>query len=75
MWVNIGLGDWFFDSDKKDQMDRLTFSVLSLAKDPKGALQKTQKAKELVEKREAETMKILRSCLNNGKWNKMENPI
>ncbi len=75
MWFNIGLGDWFFDSDKKEQMDRLTLSVLSLAKDPKGALQKTQKAKELVEKRQAETMKILRSCLNNGKWNKMENPI
>jgi hypothetical protein len=63
MWFNIGLGDWFFDSDKKDQMDRLTLSVLSLAKDPKGAHRKTQKARELVEKRQAETMEILKNCL------------
>ena len=67
MWHNIGLKDWFFDSDKKDQMDRLTSTVLSLAKDPKAARQKTQKAKEFVEKRQAETMQIVRNCLNAGK--------
>jgi len=63
MWINIGLGDWLFDSDKEDQMDRLTSTVLSHAKDPKAARQKTQKAKELVEKRQTETMEILKNCL------------
>ena len=67
MWHNIGLNDWFFDSDKQDQMDRLTSTVLSLAKDPKAARQKTQKAKEFVEKRQAETMQIVRNCLHTGK--------
>ncbi len=67
MWKNIGLGDWFFDSDKPDQMERLTSTVLSLAKDQKSARQKAQKAKEFVEKRQSETMQIVRNCLNNGK--------
>lgn len=63
MWYNIGLKDWFFDSDKPDQMNRLTSTVLSLAKNPEAARQKTMKAKELVEKRQAETMAILKKCL------------
>jgi len=67
MWINIGLGDWLFDSDIPDQMDRLTSTVMSLAKDPKTARRKTMKAKELVEKRQAETMQIVRNCLNTGK--------
>jgi hypothetical protein len=67
MWKNIGLGDWFFDSDKPDQMERLTSTVLSLAKDQKSARQKAQNAKEFVEKRQAETMQIVRNCLNAGK--------
>jgi len=67
MLVNIGLKEWFFDSDKPDQMNRLTSTVLSLAKDPVAASQKTQKAKELVEKRQAETMQILMNSLNREK--------
>ena len=63
MWVNIGLGDWFFDSDNQFQMNKLTSTVLSLTKNPGAAHQKTQKAKELVEKRQAETMEILKNCL------------
>jgi len=67
MWVNIGLKDWFFDSDKPDQMDRLTSTVVSLAKDPKAARRMTMKANELVEKKQVETMQIVRNCLNTGK--------
>ena len=67
MWHNIGLKDWFFDSDKPDQINRLTSTVLSLAKDPKAAHQKAKKAKEFVEKRQSETMQIVRNYLNAGK--------
>jgi hypothetical protein len=63
MWYNIGLKDWFFDSDKSEQMDKLTSTVLSVVKNPDLAHQKTTKAKELVEKRQAETMAILKKCL------------
>ncbi len=63
MWYNIGLKDWFFDSDTPANMNRLVPTVLEMAKNPEAALQKTQKVKELVEKRQAETMKILGVCL------------
>jgi hypothetical protein len=42
----------------------MTSTVLSLARDPKSARQKAQKAKEFVEKRQAETMQLVRNCLN-----------
>jgi len=59
MWYNIGLGDWFFDSDDEAQMNRLIPTVLSLINDRKESKLKTMKAKEFVEKRQQETMKIL----------------
>ncbi len=65
MWYNIGLKDWFFDCDKQDQMDRLTSTVLSLVKDRESALMKTREAKDFVEKRQAETMQIVRDCISN----------
>jgi hypothetical protein len=63
MWYNIGLGDWFFDSDHQAQMDRLIPTVLSLVNDRKESKKKTSKAKEFVEKRQQQTMKILESSL------------
>jgi hypothetical protein len=67
MWHNIGLGDWFFDSDSKEQMDRLISTVLSLANDPKTAKKKTMIAKDFVEKRQQETMAVIRKCLKLNK--------
>ena len=63
MWYNIGLEDWFFDSDNEQQMDRLIPTVLSLVNHRKQAKQKTMVAKAFVEKKQKKTMKILESCL------------
>lgn len=67
MWYNIGLGDWFFDSDNKEQMDRLIPTVLSLTNNPKAAKKKTMIAKDFVEKRQQETMAVIRKCLITNK--------
>lgn len=56
MWYNIGLADWFFDSDDSAQVSRLTPTVISLATDRKAAKNKTRKAREFVENRQKETM-------------------
>ncbi|WP_139956730.1 polysaccharide pyruvyl transferase family protein [Flavicella sediminum] len=64
MWHNIGLKEWFFDSDNKELMDGLTPTVLSLIQEKELAHKKTQKAKEFVEKRQAETMEILKNVIN-----------
>ena len=63
MWYNIGLEDWFFDSDNEEQMARLTSTVISLVNDRKGAKKKTIKAKLFVEKKQKESMKILETSL------------
>lgn len=63
MWYNIGLEDWFFDSDNEEQMDRLIPTVLSLINDRNGAKKKTMKAKSFVEKKQKESMKILEASL------------
>jgi hypothetical protein len=63
MWYNIGLEDWFFDSDNEEQMGRLIPTVLSLVNDRKGAKKKTMIAKDFVEKRQQETMAVIRKFL------------
>ncbi len=63
MWVNIGLGDWLFDSDTKEHMNRLVPTVLSLAEYPEVSKIKALKAKEFVEKKQAMTMQVLAESL------------
>ena len=48
MWKDIGLSDWYFDSDSKFDMDRLTAAVLSLANDPQGSIKRAKKAQNYV---------------------------
>ena len=47
MWKDIGLSDWYFDSDSKFDMDRLTAAVLELANDPQGC-KRAKKAQNYV---------------------------
>ncbi len=63
MWRDIGLGDWLFDMDKPEEVAKLTETVLSLVKDPKGARAKVAKAAKVVEERQRITMGVLKSNL------------
>jgi len=63
MWRDIGLGDWLFDMDKPDEVAKLTDTVLSLVKDPKGAKAKVAKAAKVVEERQRITMGVVKSNL------------
>lgn len=64
MWLNIGLKDWFFDSDVSSDMDRLTQSVLSLIKNPKVAQKTAKAAQQRVKTLQQEMMDVLRDALN-----------
>jgi polysaccharide pyruvyl transferase WcaK-like protein len=66
MWRDIGLGDWLFDFDVEADLDRLAPAALALAKDPAAAKQKIAKAREFVERRQRETMAVLKSALTKG---------
>ena len=60
MWRDIGLNDWLFDLDKPEELARIVPTALALAKDPAAAKIKAAKAREVVRRRQRETMEILR---------------
>jgi polysaccharide pyruvyl transferase WcaK-like protein len=63
MWRDIGLGDWLFDLDQPHQHARILPAVLSLATNPAAARAKAAAARDLVLKRQLETMGIVRATL------------
>jgi hypothetical protein len=63
MWRDIGLGDWLFDFDQEKDIARYAPAVLAMAKNPAAAKAKTAKARKFVEKRQRETMGILKAEL------------
>jgi hypothetical protein len=63
MWRDIGLGDWLFDLDNDQDIQRLPAAVLAMAKDPVAAKRKAAQARSFVEQRQRATMTELRSNL------------
>lgn len=64
MWKDIGLSEWLFDSDSAFDMEQLAPRVLDLAKHPNEYKQKAIAAKVVVERRQAQTMKVVRNILH-----------
>jgi hypothetical protein len=63
MWRDIGLGEWLFDLDKEEELQRVVPAVLAMAKDPAAAKAKAAKGKAFVEQRQRETMAVLGKAL------------
>jgi hypothetical protein len=63
MWRDIGLGEWLFDLDNEEELQRVAPAVLAMAKDPAAAKSKAAKAREFVQKRQRETMEVIGRCL------------
>jgi len=61
MWKDIGLGDWLFDMDRPADVERIVPTVLSLVQEPAAAATKAQQARQFVERRQRETMGVLRA--------------
>lgn len=66
MWRDIGLNDWLFDLDDETQLQRVASTVLSVAKDPAAAREKTRAARARVLKLQADTMAVLKRELKTG---------
>ena len=62
MWRDIGLGDWLFDFDMEEDVQRLPETVLAMAKDFSAAKARTEVARQFVLKRQQETMAVLRQA-------------
>lgn len=63
MWRDIGLGDWLFDLDREEDHAGIVPAVLALARDPAAAKAKVAKARAVVERRQRETMFVLKQNL------------
>ena len=59
MWRDIGLGDWLFDLDREEEIERVAPAVLELARNPAGGRLKADKARELVRQRQARMLQAV----------------
>jgi hypothetical protein len=60
MWRDIGLGEWLFDLDKEEELQRVVPAVLAMAKDPAAAKAKAEKAREFVMQKQKDTMAVVK---------------
>ena len=65
MWRDIGLEEWLFDMDKKDDLNRIVPAVLAVAKDPEGSRAKAAKARMKVQELQRHMVNTLRQELAN----------
>ena len=63
MWRDIGLGEWLFDLDKEDELQKVVPAVLAMAKDPAAAKAKAAYAREFVQQRQAAMAAMLEKSL------------
>jgi polysaccharide pyruvyl transferase WcaK-like protein len=63
MWQDIGLKEWLFDMDKKEDVERIVPTVLDMVKNPTASKEKVKKAQKLVAQYQKNTMKILGESL------------
>jgi hypothetical protein len=66
MWEDIGLGEWLFDFDKEEDVKRLPGAVLAMAADPAKARATAAKGRAFVERRQRETMEIVKGAAGRG---------
>jgi len=66
MWRDIGLDDWLFNLDDEADVKRIVPAVLAMASDPAAAKARAARARAFVERRQRETMHVLRQHLGLG---------
>ncbi len=59
MWRDIGLGEWLFDMDIPEEVERIVPAVVAMAKDPAAAKAKAAKALEFIHQQQIETMAVV----------------
>jgi len=65
MWQDIGLKEWLFDMDTKEDVERIVPTVLDMVKNPTASKEKVKKAQKLVAQYQKDTMKILGESLSD----------
>jgi hypothetical protein len=60
MWRDIGLAEWLFNLDVEEEIPNIVPTVLAMAKDPAAAKAKAIKARDLVQKKQKDSMMAVR---------------
>ena len=63
MWKDIGLGDWLFDMDRPEDLERVVPAVLELARNPAASRLKAGKARDFVLSRQARMLQTVKDSL------------
>ena len=63
MWRDIGLGDWLFDMDRPEDLERVVPAVLELARNPAASRLKAGKARDFVLSRQARMLQTVKDSL------------
>ena len=63
MWKDIGLGDWLFDMDRPEDLERVVPAVLELARNPAASRLKAGKARDFVLQRQARMLQTVKDSL------------
>jgi hypothetical protein len=63
MWRDIGLGDWLFNMDEPADVERIVPTVQTLVADRDDVMSQVTTVRELVQRRFAETMAVVRDAL------------
>lgn len=63
MWRDLGLGDWLFDLDRPEDVQRMPAAALALARDPRGARERAAQARTRARDLQAQAMQVLRRQL------------
>ncbi|MEO5821224.1 MAG: polysaccharide pyruvyl transferase family protein [Vicinamibacteraceae bacterium] len=66
MWRDIGLGEWLFDFDRDDEVERLVPTVLRMLQDRKATALKVSQARDVVRARQDETMAVVARSVAAG---------
>jgi len=59
MWRDIGLGEWLFDFDDEDDVNRMPSVGVAMANDLAGAKAKVSAARAIVRQRQSAAMAVL----------------
>ena len=63
MWRDIGLGDWLFDFDNEDELQRFPATVVSLVTQPEAARNAVNAARKRVEELQKKMVAQVATCL------------
>jgi polysaccharide pyruvyl transferase WcaK-like protein len=63
MWRDIGLEDWLFDIDDPERRAKYAETVLHMVQNPAAARDKVQAARQIVQRRQEETMAVVQAAL------------